>query len=223
MIKPGLLHSTFADVRRFDNSPVISRRDAGDLRSGESSPQDPSEEPLEDLVYLQNLGFAQSSARGLGSMTKIQVHVRSHAAKSLHVLVTPGTCFPARGPFQCMVVTAGHAFTLLPGHTHAFEIRAACLNATRAVPGWGASFGVARRASYDFDLHDLEPFLEGCEGAAPMVVQAGVWALVHNYSAARLALISTADARGVTRRIFSQGDIAEACNICSQAGIDHRW
>jgi hypothetical protein len=170
-----------------------------------------------ELVLLYKKGVVRAHATGQ-SITNIRGEVENLLMKSLQVSVEPGTYFVARGDFQNMVTREPYHFSLGPQERRTVSINATCINAGRPVPSETDRFdGVARVPD------DVGRFLKAAQGAGPMVVQAGVWALTDGYTGSQIrAHLVRQDRVGNRVSAVSEQDIARARRILDGLGIQHR-
>jgi hypothetical protein len=174
-----------------------------------------------DLVTLVRRQSIAVSATGRG-ITHIVVELRNLTFKLYRrVLITPGTCFIASGPHQNMVLYKTRRLYLFRRWRRRIVLRAACMNATRPVPGYGDTFMDVAKADKSLIL-----FLQRARRKNPSIIQAGVWAMTDNYSAHDIApalattVTSSAEAR---RQIFiSRRRIRAAKRILDKLNIGNR-
>jgi hypothetical protein len=175
------------------------------------------EDAQHDLVMLHERGFVRARANGQ-SIVNVNADVESLIRKPLRVIVNPGTYFVASGGHQNMVTTQKYSFSLSSCGQHRMDVRAACINANRPIPGKNDRFrGVARVPDA------VARFLEASAGEDPMVVQAGVWTLTDGYSRDQVIrhLISR-DHNGNTWHPVTQAHCDKAKAILNSLGIAHR-
>lgn len=178
---------------------------------------DLTEDQQYDLLFLHQRGFVRAKGSGQ-SITKVYADVENLIRKKLRIIVTPGTYFVSSGGHQNMATTTEYTFTLYPCSSQHLDIKAACINANRPIPGKGDRFyGVARVSD------NVARFLEASKNEDPMVIQAGVWTLTDNYS--RYDVINhliSRDDRGNTSHPVTHDHCDKAKRIIEKLGIPHR-
>ena len=171
-----------------------------------------------DLFELYSKGFVFASASG-NSITSIHAEIENLVAKSLWVVIKPGTYFVARGSCQNMVTRRQASVRLEPTSTNKIWIDATCINAGRPIPSTNDRFRGVRRVS-----KNLSRFLNASVSADPMTVQAGVWAVTDNYTSSDVKTRLVArDRRGiVTGAAVTDRNIEEARHLLKELGIRNR-
>lgn len=169
-----------------------------------------------DLLFLQKKGFVR--ARGTGqSITQIYGKIENLTPKSLVVVIKPGTYFVAQGNYQNMATRREYSVYLPSNSIKQVAIDATCINAGLPIPEEKNHFYGVKKVS-----DELIWFIFFSNNLNSMAVQAGVWALTDNYSAAdvkeRLVL---RDRSGNTQRAISDEDIDSAAQMLDSLGIKH--
>jgi hypothetical protein len=171
----------------------------------------------QELVDLADNSVVTVTATGR-DITQVQACAQNRTGHTLRVLVSPGTCFASSGTHQNMVATEATRFTLEPNGSQTFSMRAACVNASRPIPGDTDHFRGVYRVS-----PMLAKFLEHAISLSPMARQAGVWALTDNYSAGDVqSHLVARDHLGNQRPAVSLTDIAAARKVLDDIGASHR-
>lgn len=175
------------------------------------------EEKAYDLVFLYEHGFVR--ARGTGqSITTITGEIENLIAKTVRVVIKPGTYFVSSGNSQNMVTRREYTVTLYPESKEQVSIEATCINADRPIPGKSDQFYGVKRVS-----ENLARFLEASRGKDPMTVQAGVWTLTDGYSGEDVKNhLYVTDREGNRRQAVSDWHIEEAKKLLRELGIANR-
>ncbi|MGE0469687.1 MAG: hypothetical protein AB7L09_12990 [Nitrospira sp.] len=170
-----------------------------------------------DLLFLYEQGFVR--ARGTGqSITTITGEIENLIAKTLRVVIKPGTYFVSAGNTQNMVTRREYTVTLYPESKKEVSIDATCINADRPIPGKSDQFYGVKRVS-----ENLARFLEASRGRDPMVVQAGVWTLTDGYSGEDVKNhLYVQDREGNRHQAVSDWHINEAKRILHELAIPNR-
>ncbi len=175
----------------------------------------------DDLLTLVRRQSIAVHATGQ-SITHIVVELRNLTFKSFkRVLIAPGTYFIASGPYQNMVLYKTRRLCLFRRWRRRIVLRAACMNATRPIPGYREAFIDVAKADESLIL-----FLKRARRKNPKIIQAGVWAITDNFSAHDIqpalatTITSSVEAR---RQIFiSRRQIAAAKRILDKLKIHNR-
>jgi hypothetical protein len=195
----------------------VARRESRRAARLTKKAADLSEDQVYDLVLLYKRGLIRARATGQ-SITAIHGEVENLLLKPLRVRVAPGTYFVARGNFQNMVTRRAYNFKFGPNERKLVSIEATCINAGRPIPKSSDRFNGVAHAPVQ-----VSRFIEAAEGADPMVIQTGVWALTDNYSAAQVrSHLVAQDRYGSRRPAVSDLQIAEARRILDNLGIRHQ-
>jgi hypothetical protein len=182
-----------------------------------------------DLLLLSANGLVTVSAIG-EAITSITAKVTSRVARSLRVVIVPGTCFVSSGNHQNMAARRSCRFELGPSTTERVFVPATCINAKLAIPSNTDRFSGVRRPSAS-----LQKFFEAAQNEDAMVIQAGAWAITDGYTKAQVQAhlrsrhVSTVygipipGMQGSDRGpAISDADIARARAILNQLGIRSR-
>jgi hypothetical protein len=117
-----------------------------------------------------------------------------------------------------MATTEEYTFVLSPCSTRRLGFNAACINASRPIPGAGDSFHGIRKVP-----DKVARFLEISKGIDPMAIQAGVWTLTDNYSRSEVIKhLVTRDVFGKTTYPITHYHCDRAAIILDEIGISHR-
>lgn len=170
-----------------------------------------------DLVELARRGFVAVSGSG-SSITRVLGLVESRVRRGIRVVVHPGTYLVARGNFQNMVATREHRFYVGPLGSYALSVPAACIDPERPIPATGDRFSGVKRVS-----SNVARFMAVAEYADPMVIQAGVWALMSGSSGSDIQRrLVTVDRLGNRTAAITKGHVEAAAEILDQLGLNHR-
>jgi len=193
-----------------------------------------------DIVFLLKLGWISVTGAG-GSITGIQVCVKSLVTTPLKVRISPGTSFVSSGNYQDMVARANYDIDLASAETRHISIAATCLNAGLPVPGSRDNFSSVTRTSAS-----ASRFLQAAVGESDMTIQAGVWAITDGYTrnmvqsrlrkpksgrhAAETEMLMWLDQRHAaacglsdpTEPAVSDDEIERAAALLNRLGISHR-
>jgi hypothetical protein len=157
------------------------------------------------------------------SITHIVVELQNLIYSKLftRVLITPGSYFIASGLHQNMVLYKARRLHLFRRRKRQIILRAACMNATRPVPGHRDTFIDVAKAD-----ESLVSFLRLARRKNPKIIQAGVWAITDNLSAhdIRPAIATTITSKVEARRqiSISHGQIRAAKRILDKLNIPNR-
>jgi len=175
-----------------------------------------SETQQYDLLDLVKYGFVTARATGQ-TITGITAELNNRTDRRIYGLISPGTYFIASGAHQNMVIYGTNRFVLYRNETKRIVLPAACINATRPVPRDKDSFTSVAKANRALAL-----FLERAGGQDPMVIQAGVWAITDDYSAAQIQRTLVTTVQGHKQPAISLAQIAAAKRILNELHISNR-
>ncbi|NOX51308.1 MAG: hypothetical protein GXP16_12360 [Gammaproteobacteria bacterium] len=170
---------------------------------GKSSAQQLSEGEFYEADWLVEKHIIGIKAVG-HSITELNLDVQNFSERKIKVLLPRGIYFPARGGHQNMVSTREVVFRLKPGGCKFFAVQVACLNAHREIPSEQDGFGRLKRADAE-----VAKFIEVACNEAPMVLQAGIWALTDGLNRSELR-----------RRLVANGGVSTHRQVISDRDID---
>jgi len=211
MINEGLLMGLFTRIKEWQ----VNRNEIKIAKLTEKAADLKEDQPY-DLLFLYERGFVRAKGSGQ-SITKLHAEVENLIRKKLNVTVAPGTYFVSSSTHQNMVTTIDYSFTLHPCSSQYLEIKAACINADRPIPGKSDRFNGVARVS-----ENISRFLEASRNKDPMVIQAGVWALTDNYSRTKIKNhLFSRDQYGNITYPITDNHINKAAEILDQLNLPH--
>jgi hypothetical protein len=129
-----------------------------------------------NIIYLWRHRLVVPRATGQ-TITRITAEVKNRTKRQFGATIPVGTYFIASSRHQNMVTYKAQRVRLDGRATARISIPAACINASRPIPGRHDKFkGVATVSK------ELTRFLQRASTEEPMVIQAGVWAVTDRYT-----------------------------------------